>query len=748
MAKGVTKKMFTRMLVIMLCLCLALGGVSAVSLAYTMIVKSDFYQKKAAEQQLYDTEITAARGNIYDKNMKLLATSATVWTLYAMPNSFTNSKLSAEKLQSIKSEISENLARILSMESDTIMEKLNKKVSYVIIKKKIEQDKADEIRQFISNSKNGLAQYIGLDESTKRFYTDNNLASVVLGFVGDDNQGLSGIELQYDNELTGVPGRVVAAKQANGTDMPFSYESVIEATPGNSLVLTIDSYIQSVCEKYLNQAIVDNNVTERAAAICMNVNTGEILSMAVKGDFNLNDPFSLSESDKALVDSLEGDERTKKLSELRNKQWRNKAVSDVYDPGSVFKVVTASAAIEENVTDHSKSYYCPGYIVVAGNRYHCHKLTGHGTQNLTQALQNSCNPVFITFGQLLGAQTFSKYFEAFGLTEKTGIDLPGESSPIYHKAENMGLTELASSSFGQTFNITPIQLITAVSAVVNGGKLMQPYLVSEILDENQKAVEKIVPTVKRQVISEKTSAEMRSLMEKVVDGGGGKNAYLAGYRIGGKTGTSQKVAKMNETGETGLYIASFCGVAPIDDPEIALLLMFDEPHGSVYYGSSVAAPVSAQIMSEVLPYLGYEPAYDSDDIASLAVAVPNVVGETVAKAKQILSSKNLQYKVVGKGEKVERQSPVASQNIYKSGVVVLYTEAEVEFKMATVPNFEGMTISQVNSAAASAGVNVSFMGAGLGGSTIRAYKQSVAVGQSVESGSVVTVYFRSNESTD
>ncbi len=748
MAKGLTKSMFYRMLGIMICLCIILGGVSAVSLAYTMIVKSDFYQKKAAEQQLYDTEITAARGNIYDKNMKLLATSATVWTLYAMPNSFTNSKLSAEKLQIIKEEISQNIARILSMESEEIKEKLDKKVSYVIIKKKIEQDKADQIRKFISKSENGLARYIGLDESTKRFYTDNNLASVVLGFVGDDNQGLGGIELQYDNELTGIPGRVVAAKQANGTDMPFSYESVIEAVPGNSLVLTIDSYIQSVTEKYLNQAIVDNNVTERAAAICMNVNTGAILAMAVKGDFNLNDPFAISESDQAIVDALEGDERSKKLSELRNRQWRNKAVSDVYDPGSVFKVVTASAAIEENVTDHGKSYYCPGHIVVGGNRYHCHKTTGHGTQNLTQALQNSCNPVFITFGQLMGAQTFSKYFEAFGLTEKTGIDLPGESTPIYHKVENMGLTELASSSFGQTFNITPIQLVTAVSAVVNGGKLVKPYLVSEILDQDQKTVKKIDPTIKRQVISEETSAEMRNLMEKVVDGGGGKNAYLAGYRIGGKTGTSQKVAKMNETGESRLYIASFCGVAPIDDPEIAILLMFDEPHGSAYYGSSVAAPACAHIMAEVLPYMGYEPAYDSDDLQSMAVSVPDVVGSSLTEAKQKMSSKGLKYKIVGNGDKVERQSPVASQSIYKSGVVVLYTEAEVEFKMATVPNFEGMTISQANDAAASAGINVSFMGTGLGGSTVRAYKQSVEVGKSVESGSVITVYFRSNESTD
>lgn len=748
MAKGITKSMFARMLMVMVCLCIGMCAIPAVRLAYIMVVKSDFYQRKAAAQQLYDTQIAAARGNIYDRNKKLLATSATVWTLYAMPNNFTNSKLKPEKLQSVKEEIADNVSKILSIEKEEVLEKLNKKTSYVVLQKKIEQDKAEAIREFISKSENGLSQYLGLDEGNKRYYTDNNLASVVLGFVGDDNQGLGGLELQYDNELTGVPGRVVAAKKANGIDMPFSYENVVEAKPGNSLVLTIDSYIQSVCEKYVSQAIIDNNVTERAAAICMNVNTGAILAMAIKGDFNLNDPFALSESDQAIVDKLEGEERTKKVAELRNRQWRNKAVSDVYDPGSVFKVITASAAIEENVTDNTKTYFCPGYIVVGGNRYHCHLLSGHGTENLTQAMQNSCNPVFITFGQLLGVEKFSKYFEAFGLTEKTGIDLPGESNPIYYKAKDMGITELASASFGQTFNITPIQLVTAISAAVNGGKLMQPYLASEILDENQKTVKKTEPVVKRQAISEDTSAQIRYLMEKVIESGGGKNAYLPGYRIGGKTGTSQKMVKINETGQKNFYIASFCGVAPIDKPEIALLLLFDEPHGAAYYGSAVAAPVCTEIMSEVLPYLGYEPAYSSDDLKTMAVSVPNVVGKTVAEAKEVLSNKELEYKIIGNGDKVERQTPDDTQSLYKSGVVILYTEPQAEAAMTKVPDFEGMTVSQANAAAASAGINLSFTGTRLGDTTLQAYKQSVAAGESVESGSIVTVSFRSNERDD
>ncbi len=605
--RGISKSMLKRMLAVLICLCVVLGGATTASLFYTMVIKRDFYRAKAAEQQLYDREIAAKRGNIYDRNKNLIAASASVWTLYAMPKTLAATEPDKAKRNGIIGDIAENISKILDADADEIKAALSKDSGYVVLAKKIEQQDADAIREYISDSEYGLNRYLGLDEGSKRFYANSSLASVVLGFVGDDGQGLGGIELQYDDELTGTPGRVIAAKQANGNDMPFTEEKTVEAKPGNSLILTIDSYIQSVCEKYLEQGITEHKVAERAVAVCMNVNTGEILAMAVKGDYDLNDPFALSEEDSAVADKLTGDERTAKITELRNRQWRNKAVSDVYDPGSVFKIVTAAAALEENVTDDTKSYFCSGSITVGGRTYHCSNQSGHGRQNLTQAMQNSCNPAFITLGQLLGVEKFSKYFEAFGLTEKTGIDLPGEADPIYYKAEDMGVTQLASASFGQSFNITPIQLVTAVSAAVNGGKLVKPYVVSEIVDSDGKTVSKTSPVVKRQAVSEKTSEKIRYLMEKDVDGSNGRAPYVQGFRIGGKTGTSEKLAKMNETGQKGLYIASFCGVAPINDPEIAILMLFDEPHGDSYYGSMVAAPPCGKILEEILPYLGHDP---------------------------------------------------------------------------------------------------------------------------------------------
>ncbi len=490
MAKGPNKSMIIRIITVWAVMTLCMVGLVGGRLVYLMVAKSEFYQQKAAEQQLYDTVLSAERGNIYDRNGELLATSAQVWTVYMTPNGF-KKIVDETKLNAVKSEIATNLSAILGIEYQTVIEYTEKSSSYIKVKTNVEKPEADLVRQYISDSAYDISSYIGLDESSKRYYPNDSLASVVLGFVGTDNQGLAGLEAQYDDQLTGVPGRVVAAKDATGNGMPLSYEVEIEATPGNSLVTSLDSYVQSVCEKYLEQAIADNKVAERGAVICMNVNTGEVIAMAVKGDFDPNSPFTLSDEDNAVVSVLEGEEKTKKLSELRNRQWRNKTVSDTYEPGSVFKVVTAAMALEENVTTLGNHYNCPGYIVIAGRRYNCHKVTGHGAENFTQAVQNSCNPVFITLGQQLGVETFSKYFEAFGLGQKTGIDLPGESSPQYHTINKMGITELASSSFGQTFNVTPIQMITAVSAAVNGGYLVQPHLVNEITDSDGNTVKSV-----------------------------------------------------------------------------------------------------------------------------------------------------------------------------------------------------------------------------------------------------------------
>ena len=744
---GPTRKMQQKITAIMLSMVILTVGSAGVSLFNTMILHGKEYQAKASAQQLHDAYITAERGKIYDANMNVLAKSATVWTIYATPNDLLT--IPEEKRATVKNKLAEGLSEILSLEKDSVMAKLDKTTSYYVeIKKNVNESDTTKVREFLKEGADlKLSNYIGIDESTRRYYSEN-IASTVLGFVGTDNQGLSGLELKYDKELTGVAGRVVAAKNAVGADMPFSYEKIVDPKPGNSLVTTIDSYIQYVVEKHLDEAVITNKVAERGACVVMNVKTGAILAMATKGDFDCNEPFALSEAEQNLVDELEGEERSKKLAELRNRQWRNKVVSDAYEPGSVFKVVTAAIGIEEGVCTEKSTCNCPGYIVIAGRRYNCHKKIGHGVQNLRQATESSCNPFFINLGQLIGANTFSKYFKAFGLTEKTGIDLPGEASSQYHREENMGPTELGSSAFGQTFKITPIQLITAISAAVNGGNLVTPHVVDKIIDENGETVKEIKTTVKRQVVSKETSQLVCSLMESVVATGGGQNAYVAGYRVGGKTGTAQKVAEMLSSGQSGLYIASFCGVAPMNDPEIALLFLLDEPHGDNYYGGTISAPPGGMILSEILPYMGYEPQYTEEETAKLSKTIPNVVGKTVSEAKSAAVSAGVSYKVVGNGEKVIKQLPSGGSTVYNKGVVILYTEETAEKEKVKVPKLTGLTLSQVNTLAAQYGLNVVFKGNTNSSKAVVSYQQSIAADTQTERGTVIEVYFRSNETGD
>ncbi len=739
-----SKIMITRTFCIMLALVVVFVGVTSVRLFDIAIINGEKYQNAALEQQLYDTLITAPRGDIYDKNMNLLATSSTAWTVYITPNGI--AKLKDENLKStVKNTIADGLSEILGVDRETIYGYTEKKSYYVIVKKKVDKDIVDKVRKFITdNEKLELSSYIGLDETTKRYYPNNNLASVLLGFVGSDNQGLSGIESYYDSDLTGVAGRVVAAKSAQGTNMPLTYERVEEAIQGNSLVLTIDNYVQYIAEKYLEEGVVANKALDRGACVIMNVNTGEILALAVKGDFNPNDPFTLSVQDQEKLDAETNEDIKKTLrSELLNRQWRNKAVSDTYEPGSVFKVITAAMALEENLVNLNTSFTCNYTINIAGQTYHCHKKGGHGTQNFLQTMVNSCNPAFIMVGQLVGNNNFAKYFEAFGLTKKTGIDLPGESESVFHKVSAMGTVELASSSFGQTFTVTPIQMITAISAAVNGGNLIQPHVVSKVVDTDGNIVETVGTTVKRQVISKETSNTLRKMMGAVVSESNSKNMYVAGYKTGGKTGTSQKlISNITSADGKSHYIASYLSVAPIDNPEIAVLVMIDEPTAGQYYGSVVSAPIGADILSEVLPYLGYEPQYTEAELARLSVSVPEVVGESLSVAKGKISNKNLKYRIVGNGETVLRQIPSSADTINSGGTVILYTEENTtESTKTTVPDFTGLTISAANETAANAGVNIQFAGNISTGASV-AYKQDKNVGDTVEKGTVITVYFR------
>ncbi len=745
MALKASKLMLKRILVIMLAIVIAFVSVTSIRLVKIMVIDGEKMQSLASEQQLYDTLVSAPRGDIYDSKMNLLAKSDTAYTIYLMPNGIKG--LAEEKRNKVKTAIATGFSQILGLEYETAYAYTEKQTYYVIIKKRVDKKVADSIRAYIANNSDlGLAKYIGIDETTKRYYPNDSLASVVLGFVGDDNQGLSGLESYYDTTLTGVAGRVVAAKNAHGSDMPFSYQVVEEAKQGNSLVLTIDSYIQHAVEKHLEQAVEANNATGRGACIVMDVNTGAVLAMSVKGDFNPNEPFTLSEADEALLD-VENSNITR--TELLNKQWRNKAVSDTYEPGSVFKIITASMALEENVTTLNNHYNCGYSIYVAGQVYHCHKAGGHGALNFKQAMVGSCNPVFITVGQLVGVSKFSKCFEAFGFTKTTGIDLPGESLPVYHKEANMGPTELASSSFGQTFTVTPIQLITAASAAVNGGYLLQPYVVGKVVDQDGNVVKSTQKTVKRQVISESTSQKIREMLKAVVTDGGASNAYVAGYDIGGKTGTSEKVAEMNQTGQRGLYIASFMGFAPIEDAEVAILVLIDEPRGASHFGSAVAAPVAAEIFKDVLPYLGYEPQYNQDEAAQYAVKIPDITGKTVSEAKSALSAVGLNISVVGSGSSVRGQLPAYGETLNKGGTVIVYTEEEETLKTTvTVPNFIGLTQSEVTAKASELGLNVKFSGNVSTASGTKAYDQSVSNGNEVSVGTTITIYFRDESTTD
>lgn len=731
-----TQQMCKRMAAVVIAVSIILFGVCGGRLFQLMIIDGGKYSTMAANQQLSTTTLSADRGTIYDRNQKVLATSATVWTVYITPKDIENDE--EARL------IADGLAQILELDSEKIYAQTQKGTAYEKVKQKVEEPAAELVRAFISE--NSLGSIVGLDSSNKRYYPNGTLASTVLGFVGDDNQGLSGIEYQYDATLEGIPGKLVASKNARGSDMPFNYETLVEAQQGSSLVLTIDEYVQYVAEKHLDEAVAINNATNRGCCIVMNVNTGEILAMATKPDFDPNQPFTLYS--QADIDALAEFSKTttdqkaisSKKTELLEAQWKNKSIVDTYEPGSVFKIITGSAALEEHKVTMDSGFSCPGYIVIAGTRYNCHKTSGHGAQKFINIFENSCNPAFIEIGQRLGSTLFYKYFKAFGFTQKTGIDLPGEAVGVYYTEDNMGPVELASESFGQTFRITPIQMITAVAAACNGGYYVKPHMVKEVLDSDGNVIQTIDTDRVRQVVSAETSQIISTCLNSVVDNGSGKNAYVAGYRMCGKTGTSQKIDKKSESGMQ--YVASFCGYAPADKPEYAIIVIVDEPHGSSIYGSAVSAPVAGAVMSEILPYLGVEAIYTDKEYEALNKSVPNVIGKTIGEATSAIESAGLHITVKGDGETVLRQTPDPGTTSPSGGTVVIYTTEEDSPQTVTVPDFTGMGVSQVTSEAAAAGLTVNLSGVIDGQSGAVSYKQSLEKDSTVEAGAVITVYFR------
>ncbi len=754
------RKLYYRVIAVFAVLSLVFCATAA-NLVSIQLISSDHYKEQAEKNQLHDTEISAERGIIYDTNGTVLAKSASVWKVYIRPSRIED--------ENFKNDLCRKLSEITGVELEDIKEKADKnKYAYLVVKRQIEYEEKQRITEFLSKyytytvsveKENGTVEKeekhiyyssaVGLDPDVKRYYPYGTLASSIIGFTGTDDIGRSGVELKYDTVLTGTPGRIITAQNGKSEVMSQEFETVYDAVQGTSLVLTIDEVIQRYLEDSLEQVYIDSKGVG-AHGVVMDVNTGAILAMASMQNYDLNNPQGFTDEEKKELEEAYPDEseRAAARNNLLFARWRNFMVSDSYEPGSVFKIITASAALEENAVSPDMSYHCSGKIQVSDRTIKCHKRTGHGTQNLKDGLMNSCNPLFITVGQKLGKEKFYEYFEAFGFTEKTGVDLPAEDMPVpgvnYHPLEKMGIVELSSCSFGQSFQVTPIQMITAISAIANGGKLMTPYIVQKQLDESGNVIKETQPNVRRQVISAQTASIVADMMEGVVTSGTGKNAYVAGYRVAGKTGTSQKLTSGVGSGK---YVASFGGFAPADDPEVAILILVDEPVGQ-YNGGQICTPVAAKVLEKTLEYLGIERQYTEKELKHLDTYAPNLVGGTVKDAKAMLEKDGFEVKVVGDGDTVISQMPSYNQSIPQNGIIILYSEAEAERLTVEVPDLRLMTVSQANKYAISAGLNIKISGNALNEGELISYDQSIEPGEEVEYGKTITVYFKSNTGVD
>ena len=717
------------------------------------IIDHEKYESMAIEQQLRSVPSSAMRGTIYDTNRNTLAVSASVDNVYLSPQEI-------EMYGEDRALIARGLSEILDISYDEIYEKSGKKGSwYVTVARKLEKDKADEIRAF--KNQYGL-RGVRLETDTKRYYPNSSLACHLIGFVGTDNYGLEGIEAKYDEALSGSPGRTVRATNAMGTELLFSqFEEYYPGEDGFDLVTTIDETIQYYVEKHLKQAVADYDIQNGAGAIAMDVNTGQILAMASLGGYDLNDFLAVSEADMTIINAAETEEeRAQLLSRAQARQWRNKALSDTYEPGSTFKIITLAMALEEGVVSLNDSFYCPGTVNVIGRTspIRCWKSGGHGSQNLTQAAQHSCNVAFVNIGQRVGAERFYDYCEAFGflnmtsnddenLTATTGIDLAGESGSIWWSKNTFcsprNLSQLAAASFGQTFTITPLQLICAVSACVNGGKLMQPYVVRQLLNPDGSVAYEREPKLVRQVISEETSQKLCQILEQVVgdpNDGTGRNAAVTGYRIGGKTGTSEKVSLEAQTGQKE-YIVSFIGFAPADDPQIALLVFLDTPSnksGVYVSGGQMAAPVVGRMLADILPYMGVEPSLPEG--AGDDASVPMLLELSLEEAKQRLSDCGLDYRCIGWGDTVTGQLPAAGTAIAAGSQVILYFgDAQVSPNMETVPELSGLSYDQARDTLSRLGLFVSTRSPVNAASGQVVSSQSVPAGTAANHGCIVEV---------
>ena len=704
------------------------------------ITRHEELQGKAVSQQTRRTVVTASRGTIYDASGNILAISASAETIILSPleiDQAVNSKTTP--VSWTKDSLAAGLADILGKDAASIRKRMeNTESQYEVIQLRAEEDVAARVRAYVDE--NDIVG-VHLVADSKRYYPYGSLAAQVIGFVGTDNTGLYGLEAYYEEELEGQSGLVISAKDKAENDMLYTYEQYFAARDGGDLTLTLDATIQYYLEKGMESMLDKFSAANGAAGVVLNAKTGGIMAMASYPNYDLND--FLTVSDQTLQERIERGENT--LAEMQLLQWRNKALNDTYEPGSTFKILTLAAALEEGVIDMNTTVNCSGFVNISNYTIHCSNKAGHGLQTLVQTVGNSCNPAFISYGLKLGNTAFYEYMRSFGLMEGTGIDLGGEADSIFADPASFTQLDLACYAFGQNFNVTPIALITAQAACVNGGYLRTPYLVERITDSNGSVTYQHDSTPIRQVVSEETSATVRECLEYVVASGTGKNGQVAGYRVGGKTGTADK-------GQTGDVVVSFLCFAPADDPQVIMLLTLDTPSrstGTYVSGGNMVAPTASSIMSEVLPYLGVEPSYSAEELLGMDTTVPNVIGMSVEEAKTRLGERGLSYKINGDGDTITDQTPAGGAIIPGKSAVILYAGTDKSTAKCTVPHLIGKTPSEANTAATGAGLFIRFSGTtGSESSAVRVLSQSIEAGAEVEAGTVITVQLGDTSVTD
>ncbi len=700
-----TTKLRNVFIVIILVFIILLGRIG-----YLQFVEGAYLTELAYQQQTINQILSPKRGNIYDSTGKALAISAQVDTITINPTKIKGD--SDEETKTLKETVAKGLSDIFALDYNETLAKVNSESQVETIIKKVEQEKVDELKTWMDE--NDISVGINIDEDTKRYYPYGELASSVIGFCGSDNQGLSGIESKWDSVLTGTPGKIVSSQDSSQKEIPNAEETYISAENGSDISLTIDLNVQSILEKYLEQAVEKYECEDGGNVIVMNPQTGDILGMACYPDYDLNSPYTPNSTLAKTYDSLSSEEKNEALY----KMWSNKSVAESYEPGSTFKIITASVALEEGITttDKAGDFYCSGSQEVEDRIINCWRnYNPHGSQTLRQALCNSCNPAFIQLGQRIGAPTLYKYYQAFGLFESTNSGLYGEQSSIFHDLDKIGPVELATYSFGQRFQITPLQMITAISCVANDGVLMKPNIIKSITNTDTGAVTETEPTEVRQVISKSTAEQIKSMMESVVLEGTGKNVQVSGYSIGGKSGTSEPTEANKDDG----YVSSFVAISPIEDTQVVILLTLYDPQNKEYgyQGGSVAAPTVSQMLSEILPYLGIpSDATDNTNTDNL-ITVPDVRNKTVTEAEKLLTDAGFKCNIHCSGDKnstlTADQSPKPGSQLSENSIIVLYGEGDTSATSVSVPDLSGMNLSQAVSALRAKNLNISVTGSGI-----------------------------------